>query len=46
LRELGAGIAAGVAILIAGLWLLDAIWLGRREEVLEATRPAREAADG
>ena len=45
LRELGAGIAAGVAILIAGLWLLDAIWLGRREEVLEATRPAREAAD-
>src|SRR5205807_7076645 len=29
LRELGAGIAAGVAILIAGLWLLDAIWLGR-----------------
>jgi AAA family ATP:ADP antiporter len=46
LRELGAGIAVGVAILIAGLWLLDAIWLGRREEVLEATRPAREAADG
>lgn len=46
LRELGAEIAAGVAILIAGLWLLDAIWLGRREEVLEATRPAREAADG
>lgn len=45
LREVGSGIAAGVAILIAGLWLLDAIWLGRREEVLEATRPAREAAD-
>src|SRR4051812_42174788 len=45
LRELGAGIAAGVAILIAGLWLLDAIWLGRRQEVLEATRPACEAAD-
>jgi AAA family ATP:ADP antiporter len=44
LREAGAGIAAIAAIAFAALWLLNALWLGRRQEVLEATS-VRAAAD-
>lgn len=49
LRELGLG-TAGVAVAvipIAALWLLNALWLGRRQEVLAAAQgrlPERDSA--
>jgi ATP:ADP antiporter, AAA family len=37
LNGLGSGAAALVAIAIAGLWLANGLWLGRRQRALEAT---------
>lgn len=43
LREIGAGLATIAAIVIAALWLINALWLGRRQAVLE--RAAGEDRD-
>jgi ATP:ADP antiporter, AAA family len=45
LREAGAGLASLVAVAVAVLWLLNAIWLGRRQELLESV-PTPAEADG
>ena len=46
LRVLGLGVSgvALVAIPLAILWLVDGLWLGRRQEKLGAAQTAREAA--
>jgi ATP:ADP antiporter, AAA family len=43
LRETGAALASIAAITVAVLWLVNALWLGRRQRVLEA---ATAGADG
>jgi AAA family ATP:ADP antiporter len=47
LNGLGSGAAALAAIAIAGLWLITGLWLGRRQQALEAApgvpAPARAA---
>lgn len=44
LSGLGSGAAALVAIAIATLWLINGVWLGRRQQTLEAT-PVQAGAD-
>ncbi len=45
LRETGAGLATVLAVILAALWLVNGLWLGRRQRMLEAaTAPAD--ADG
>jgi AAA family ATP:ADP antiporter len=39
-NTIGTHAAALAAIAIAALWLVNALWLGRRQRALEAARPA------
>ncbi len=41
----GGAAAATAAIVLAAVWLVNALWLGRRQSALQAAAPARAAAE-
>ena len=45
LNGVGARAASLVAIGVAALWLLNALWLGRRQQSLEAAERSRVMAE-